>query len=127
MAFKKGESASPTTQFSSENQPPPEAKTHGYRRSDIARKVLSLRVNLDAQTAEQLRQSFPEIGEVLTGEELATLIQLNKSIILQDTAAYRAILDSAYGAPKQELGMTDTEGKDVAPVTVFQIPDNGRG
>lgn len=127
MAFKKGESASPTTQFSSENQPPPEAKTHGYRRSDIARQILGLRVNLDAQTEAQLRESFPEISKTLTGEELATLIQLNKSIILQDTAAYRAILDSAYGAPKQEMGLTDKNGEDVAPVTVFQIPDNGRG
>jgi len=27
---------------------------------------------------------------------------------------------------KQELGMTDKDGNDVKPVTVFQIPDNGR-
>lgn len=126
MAFEKGHKLGEATQFTSDNQPPPERKTHSGQRCHIARKVLSMRVKLDSFTEEELRKSYPELDKSMTGEELATLIQLNKAILLQDTAAYNALLNSAYGAPKQELGLTDNEGNDVPPITVFRIPDNGR-
>lgn len=42
-----------------------------------------------------------------------------------------AILDRAYGKPVQSHELTGKDGKDLpaptTPVTIFQLPDNGRG
>ena len=37
------------------------------------------------------------------------LAQINKAIIKEDTNAYKAVLDSAYGAPVQQIEQTNTE------------------
>ena len=37
------------------------------------------------------------------------LAQINKAIEKEDTNAYKAVLDSAYGAPVQQIEQTNTE------------------
>jgi len=39
----------------------------------------------------------------MTIEEMGTIIQADKMIRSKDSIAYRALMDSAYGAPKQEM------------------------
>ena len=108
MAFEEGNTLG--QKFTSDNQPPAERKRHGPRRSDIARRILAMRVTVEDATMTELRKSYPELSEVVTGEELATLIQLNKAILFQDTSAYKTLLDSAYGAPIQAVEHTGEDG-----------------
>jgi hypothetical protein len=64
-------------------------------RSTIARKWLEL----------MTKEANPLTGltEELSQEDIITLAQIKKAKDDQDTAAYKALQDSAYGAPKQEI------------------------
>jgi hypothetical protein len=64
-------------------------------RSTIARKWLELLT----------KESNPLTGvtEELSQEDIITLAQIKKAKEEADTAAYKALQDSAYGAPKQEI------------------------
>jgi hypothetical protein len=64
-------------------------------RSTIARKWLELLT----------KESNPLTGatEELSQEDIITLAQIKKAKDEADTAAYKALQDSAYGAPKQEI------------------------
>ena len=64
-------------------------------RSTIARKWLEL------MTKEA--NPLTGIAENLSYEDIITLAQIKKAKEEQDTAAYKALQDSAYGAPKQEI------------------------
>lgn len=77
-------------------------------RSTIARKVLEMIAIYPDKVLEQLQKQYPEITKSITIEEMGTIIQADKMIRQKDTVAYRAILDSAYGAPKQEIDATIT-------------------
>lgn len=90
--FGKGESGNP------------KGKPKGSRnRSTIAREMLAL----------MSKQKNPITGEdeELTHEEIITLAQVSKAMKDQDTNAYKALMDSAYGAPKQEIDQNVTEIK----------------
>jgi hypothetical protein len=50
----------------------------------------------------KIKESFPDIEQRMTAEEIATLVILGAAITKGDYNAYKAIMDSAYGAPKQE-------------------------
>lgn len=80
-------------------------------RSTVARKVLSLMTALPENQLKALIKLYPEINAKMTIEEIMTLIQANRAITKGDTAAYKALLDSAYGAPKQEIEQT-------SPITI---------
>lgn len=82
----------------------PKGKPKGAQnRSTIAKKWLS----------ELFYKEDPLTGESteLTVEDLITLAQVKKAVDGQDTNAYKAIMDSAYGAPKQEVEQKITERK----------------
>lgn len=61
---------------------------------------------------------------------LANIASDGESEAARVTAAV-AILDRAFGKPVQSHELTGKDGKDLpaptAPVTIFQLPDNGRG
>ncbi|GAB2582364.1 hypothetical protein [Spirosoma areae] len=113
MPFKNGNTSG--KQFSSDYQPADDRKTHGPQRSYVARQVLALRMEVEADTMIELLKSYPQIDEYLTAEELITLMQVHRAVIHQDTAAYKALMDSAYGAPMQPL-----VGEDGGPVQIDQ-------
>ena len=64
-------------------------------RSTIARKWLEL----------ELSAKNPLTGEMekLSQEDILTLTQIKKAQVESDTNAYKAVMDSAYGAPKNEV------------------------
>lgn len=49
------------------------------------------------------------VEEQLTLEERMTLTMIKKAIDEKDVAAYKAVLDSGYGSPKQTSEVTMTE------------------
>lgn len=64
-------------------------------RATIAKKWLEL----------ELSAKNPLTGEMekLSQEDIITLTQIRKAKDEEDTNAYKAVMDSAYGAPKQEI------------------------
>lgn len=90
------------TQFSADNQPVTNGRPVGSKsRSTIARKVLDMLIKIPDEKYEDLLLSFPGIEQTITVEEYITMQQT--VIATKETNAYKAIMDSAYGAPKQEL------------------------
>ena len=66
----------------------------------------------------ELKKQYPDIEKSMTVEEIATIIQMDKAIKTHDTNAYKAVLDSAYGAPKQEI-----DNNNNVTLTNFSIKD----
>lgn len=80
----------------------PNGRPKGSRnRSTIAREMLAL-------MSKQINPITNEEQE-LTHEEIITLAQVHKAMKDKDTNAYKALMDSAYGAPKQEIDQTTTK------------------
>jgi len=88
-AWKKGQSGNP-------NGRPKGAKN----RSTIARKWL--------ETQEKFKNPITGETELLTQEDITTLAQILKAR-KGDTNAYKALEDSAYGAPIQQIDQNITE------------------
>ncbi len=77
----------------------PKGKPKGTKnRSTIARLWLS--------TEQQYTNPINGETETLSQEDIVTLSQI-KLAREGDTSAYKALLDSAYGAPKQEIEQTN--------------------
>jgi hypothetical protein len=76
-------------------------------RSTIARKILEMRSILPKDRMESLKQKFPEIADNMTVEEIMTIV-MAEGAISGDDKSYKAVMDSAYGAPKQEIDQTVT-------------------
>ena len=87
--FKKGESGNP-------NGRPKGAKN----RSTIARKWLEVN--------QSLKNPLTGENETMSQEDLMTLALIKKARD-GDTNAYKALMDSGYGAPVQQIEQTNTE------------------
>lgn len=83
----------------------PNGRPKGTRnRSTIAKMVLSMKAGVPSnKLMEKVRELYPNLPKKLTIEELSTLVQMTKAINAGDTQAYKAVMDSAYGAPKVEM------------------------
>jgi hypothetical protein len=114
----KGEN-SISTRFSSAYQPKSNGHPKGVKnRSTIAKMVLAIDVKLPDEAFEKLRTIYPEIKQNMTAEEMMTLIQVSNAITKGDTNAYKAIMDSCYGAPKQDVEISGLKiGKELADET----------
>lgn len=109
MPFKKGETPRGAIVYEKGQSGNLNGRPVGIKnRSTIARKVLEMIAIYPDKVLEQLQKQYPEITKSITIEEMGTIIQADKMIRQKDTVAYRAILDSAYGAPKQEIDATIT-------------------
>lgn len=71
-------------------------------RSTIARKVLEMKGLISSQKMNELKSKFPEITDSMTVEEIMTIVMADNAIN-GDDKAYKAVMDSAYGAPKQDM------------------------
>lgn len=78
-------------------------------RSTIARQVLSMNAILPNETMSILKTIYPDISERMTSEEIATIVMVGNAISKGDVNAYKAVMDSAYGAPKQDVDL-DVKG-----------------
>lgn len=82
-------------QFTSENQPEDRGRPKGSRnRSTIVREIL--------EVIENGLNPITNKHEELSQEQLMTLAVLVKAKA-GDVKAYQALMDSAFGAPKQEI------------------------
>jgi len=87
--FQKGESGNPTGR-------PKGSKN----RSTIARQWL--------ETTQKAKNPITGVEEILTQEDLGTLAMVKK-MREGDVAAYKALMDSGYGAPLQQIEQTILE------------------
>ena len=99
------------TQFKVGNPGSPGYPTGLKNRSTIAKKVLEMTCALPEQIFEKIKEIYPDIEKRMSTEEIATIVQITNAITKGDTAAYRAIMDSAYGAPAQQVDHSMTENK----------------
>jgi hypothetical protein len=104
--FKKGESGNP-------NGRPKGAKN----RSTIARHWLSVNQNL--------KNPLTGENETMSQEDLMTLALIKKARE-GDVNAYKALMDSGYGAPVQQIEQTTAE-VDLSNLTTEEIKDLLRG
>lgn len=84
----------------------PNGRPKGPSRTTIAKRVLEMQSILPDKIFEKLKELYPGLQQKMTSEELATIVQISNAISKGDTAAYKAVMDSAYGAPKQEIATT---------------------
>jgi len=111
-----GEFPNKSTQFSKDNQPEKNGRPKGVRnRATIVREIFDMTVKYPDEVLEALKGLFPDLKNNVTIEEAATIMQAAKAIQEKDSVAYKVLMDSAYGAPKQEI---DT--KDVTPQITVQ-------
>ena len=105
MPFEPGHKKGIETRFSTDNQPVSNGHPKGVRnRSTIARKVLDMLVRIPDEQYDKLKENFPDIEQAVTIEEYITMQQA--VLATKETNAYKAVMDSAYGAPKQEIENT---------------------
>jgi hypothetical protein len=72
-------------------------------RSTIARAIMDMNIKIPEKILSQLKEIYPDMANNLTIEEAMAYIQATKAIQDKDTAAYKALMDSGYGLPKQEI------------------------
>jgi hypothetical protein len=113
MPFKKGNTIG--VQFSSENQPATNGRTEGVRnRTTIARIVLDMARTLPPE----LIAIHPDLDGETTFEEVMTLVQAERAVN-GDTNAYKALMDSAHGAPNQQTTLANPDG---TGIVFFELP-----
>ena len=78
-------------------------------RSTVAKYINSLDYSAPEEIEKELRIRFKKLPKNLTVYVIATLMQAKKAIEEMDTNAYKALMDSADGAPKQEVGITEVK------------------
>lgn len=103
----------------------PKGKPKGaLNRNTIARQVLAMIVNVPPKQLKKWREVWPELPEKMNGETMITMAAQYRAI--QKDSSYKVLMDSAYGAPKQEIDMT-SDGERINPTvnvvtTVNQMP-----
>lgn len=117
--FKTDNHPGKITQFSSISQPDSAGRPLGVKnRATIARKILEMSAIVPNSIFEKVKEVFPDIDQRMTAEEIASLVMLGNAIAKGDVNAYKAIMDSAYGAPKNEIDHT-TKGESFAPTPII--------
>lgn len=72
-------------------------------RATIARAIMDMKVKYPEEVLVELKKMYPDMTNNVTVEEAMAIMQAVKAIQDKDTAAYRALMDSGYGSPKQEI------------------------
>lgn len=94
------------TRFTAENQPSGEAKAKGYLKKRVGRELLRTILAMDFKGMgpafkQQLGEYYGLDPEEITNEGALVLSQLITAIQKGDTFAFNAIMDRAYGKPKE--------------------------
>lgn len=74
------------------------------------------------QTEQSVKNPITGEIETMTQEDLITLSQIKKARE-EDTGAYRALMDSAYGSPIQQIEETQMPTLDLSGYTAEEIKD----
>lgn len=95
MPFEKGETPEGAKPFKEGESGNPSGRPKGSRnRSTIVREILEL--------LEETKNPITQKNEKLSQEQIMTLAVLNRAR-KGDVRAYQALMDSAFGAPKQQV------------------------
>lgn len=114
MSFEPGKVPQGATPFEPGKSGNPTGKKKGVlNRNTIARRVLAMIASLPEDKFDELKQIAPKMPKKMTMEEVMTLVQVKKAID-GDNQSYKLLMDSGYGAPKQEIDMT-SEGERINP------------
>ena len=119
------------TNFSTENQPSPEAKSEGWKRRRTLTELAEALLN--NQGIKKAKVTAIECGidlkdDEFTLEVVMTLRQIELAIKKGNTQAYNAAMDRMKGKPMQSVELTGKDGEQlINTVTIIQLPDNGRG
>lgn len=118
MPFEKGKIPEGATPFEKGISGNPNGRPQGVSRSTIAKRILEMNCILPEEVYEKVKAIYPEIEQKMSAEEMATIVQITNAISKGDTNAYKAIMDSAYGAPKQEIDNNFTQDAAIEIVIV---------
>lgn len=94
--------------FTKENQPPPEAKKEGWakkkRGQELAKAVLELAFKGmgNSELKNKAAEYFGVTPDQITVEMMMLFRQAELAIQKADTQAFNAVMDRAFGKPKQE-------------------------
>lgn len=95
MPFKKGETPKGAKVFTPGTSGNPNGKIQGTKnRSTIAKKWLDVEI--------KAKNPLTGMEEMLSQEDLITLAQI-RAAIGGEATSYRVLMDSRFGAPKQDL------------------------
>lgn len=86
-------------------------------RSTIARKILEMKASIAEERLDVLKTMYPDMTNDVTVEDVAT-IMIASNAMTGDVNSYKALMDSAYGAPKQEFEVDDKSAPKTMRVTV---------
>jgi hypothetical protein len=87
----------------------PNGRPKGSRnRSTIVREILAMKGAIPEEVFEELKKIFPEINNKMSIEEIMTISIVNKAVTESDVTAYKALMDSGYGAPVQQVEQKQT-------------------
>lgn len=113
--LKKGNKA---TQFTSDNQPSPKAKSKGHTRRLLLKELSEQIVSGDALNDLKPLAKYLGVGEnEIDIEMLMHLSQIQKAIKEQDTKAYNAVMDRIKGKPSQSIDHTSQGDKINVPIS----------
>lgn len=124
MPFKKGEKPPNPKPFLPGESGNPDGRPKGsLSRSTLAKKVLELDVRLPEEAYEKLKSVIPNLEKKMSFEEATYVMSMANALTKGDTAAFKLVLDSAYGN-KQEIDHT-TKGESINPTPIKFSKGNG--
>jgi|GEM_PF-5938814 len=94
------------TQFTSDNQPSPEAKKKGWQKKRLLKDLAD--ILLQGDKLNEFKTLSKDLGIDLTDDEMTlevamSLKQAEKAIEKGDTSAYNSVMDRLKGRPMQEI------------------------
>lgn len=84
-------------------------------RATIARQILGMSATMPKEVFDRIKKIYPSVADTMTVEEVATLTLITRAIMNGDHRAYKAVMDSAYGQPKQVIETDDITNKQKDP------------
>jgi hypothetical protein len=102
----------------------PNGRPKGVRnRSTIVREILAMKGVIPDEVFKSLKELFPTLNNKMTIEEVMTISIANKAITESDVNAYKALMDSGYGAPTQQVEQTIEDKRTLSDNQIDKIID----
>jgi hypothetical protein len=118
--------------FSADNQPSGELKSEGKKKARLLKDLLSISTSKEFGSEEQnnyRRLTSQYLGipeEQVDIQMIMHFRQIQRAISKSDTYAYTAVMDRAFGKPKQQTEITGKDGQTLQAVApIFQLISTG--
>jgi hypothetical protein len=110
--------------FTKDNQPSNEAKKEGQQRKKLLKDVLNAALNPKGEHAKMIAACAEYLEKDAGSVTLADLMhfrQAQKAISKQDTFAYQAVMDRAYGKPENKTTLANDVDNPITPLQPDQV------